>query len=54
MLQTAMGDKKHLLAGRRAGADYHLTKPVDQDDLRARLIAAGNYSVRCAHWPAGA
>ena len=54
ILLTALGDKAHLLAGMRAGADDYLTKPLDQDELRVRLLAAGNCSVRCAHWPGGA
>lgn len=37
---TALKDKAHLLEGLQAGADDYLTKPLDRDELRARLIAA--------------
>ncbi len=37
---TALGDKKHHLEGMRAGADDYLAKPLDRDELEARLIAA--------------
>ena len=37
---TALGDKAHLLEGMQAGADDYLSKPLDRDELEARLIAA--------------
>lgn len=37
---TALGDKKHLIEGMSAGADDYLAKPLDRDELQARLIAA--------------
>jgi len=33
-------DKRHVVQAMEAGADDYLTKPLDPDDLRARLIAA--------------
>jgi two-component system cell cycle response regulator len=40
ILLTALEDRKHLVEAMEAGADDYLTKPLNQDDLRARLIAA--------------
>lgn len=37
---TALGAKEHLLEGMQAGADEYLTKPVDIDQLEAKLITA--------------
>jgi signal transduction histidine kinase len=37
---TALDDKRHALAAMDAGADDYLAKPLDIDDLHARLIAA--------------
>lgn len=37
---TALGDKEHAYKGLQAGADDYLSKPLDRDELRARLIAA--------------
>jgi len=37
---TALADKAHLLEGMSAGADDYLSKPVDLDQLAARLLAA--------------
>lgn len=37
---TALADKAHLLEGMSAGADDYLSKPVDMDELAARLVAA--------------
>jgi two-component system cell cycle response regulator len=37
---TALGDKAHLLTGIEAGADDYLTKPLDRDELKVRLISA--------------
>ena len=41
MLLTALDDKEHFLAGMEAGADDYLRKPLDRDELAARLLAAG-------------
>ena len=38
---TSFADKEHLLGGMNAGADDYHTKPVDLDELQARLISAG-------------
>ena len=38
---TALGDKDHLLVGMNAGADDYLSKPLDREELGARLMAAG-------------
>lgn len=40
LFMTALGDRQHFLRGMEAGADDYLTKPVDLDELKARLIAA--------------
>jgi two-component system cell cycle response regulator len=40
VLMTALGDKAHFLEGMRAGADDYLTKPIDRDELEARLLSA--------------
>ena len=37
---TALGDKDHLLEGMQAGADDYLSKPLDREELGARLLAA--------------
>lgn len=37
---TALGDKGHLLEGMKAGADDYLSKPLDREELGARLLAA--------------
>ncbi len=37
---TSLGEKEHLLEGMEAGADDYLSKPLDLDELRARLISA--------------
>ncbi len=39
-MQTAVGDKEHLLEGMEAGADDYLAKPLDREQLQVRLIAA--------------
>jgi diguanylate cyclase (GGDEF)-like protein len=40
ILTTAHADKSHLVEGMEAGADDFLAKPVDFDELSARLISA--------------
>jgi len=40
MFMTALGDKSHFLRGMDAGADDYLVKPIDLDELRARLVSA--------------
>ncbi len=37
---TGNGDKAHFISGMRAGADDYIAKPVDLDELEARLGAA--------------
>jgi two-component system cell cycle response regulator len=38
---TGNGDKAHFIDGMHAGADDYISKPVDLDELEARLEAAG-------------
>jgi diguanylate cyclase (GGDEF)-like protein len=40
MLATSLGDHDHFISGMRAGADDYLTKPVDLEQLAARLSVA--------------
>jgi two-component system, cell cycle response regulator len=40
IFMTALGGKQHFLEGMQAGADDYLTKPIDMDELEARLLAA--------------
>jgi two-component system, cell cycle response regulator len=40
VLLTALDDKHHFLVGMQQGADDYLTKPLDRDELQARLVAA--------------
>lgn len=40
ILLTGYSDRDHLLAGMAAGADDYQTKPVDLDELEARLVSA--------------
>lgn len=37
---TALGGNEHLLEGMRAGADEYLTKPLDSEQLLAKLVSA--------------
>ncbi|MBA3539955.1 MAG: diguanylate cyclase [Deltaproteobacteria bacterium] len=40
VFMTAFGDKARFLEGMRAGADDYLTKPIDLEELEARLASA--------------
>ena len=40
ILMTGFSDREHLLAGMAAGADDYQRKPVDLDELEARLASA--------------
>ncbi len=40
ILVTGQGGRKQIVEGMKAGADDYLLKPLDSDDLEARLIAA--------------
>lgn len=40
VMLTSLEDKEHVLRGMQAGVDDYLTKPLDRNDLTARLIAA--------------
>jgi diguanylate cyclase (GGDEF)-like protein len=44
VLLTAFGDRAHALQGMQAGADDYLSKTLDVDDLRLRLVAAERVS----------
>jgi diguanylate cyclase (GGDEF)-like protein len=37
---TSLDDKRHVMEGMNAGADDYLAKPLDADDLEARMAAA--------------
>jgi diguanylate cyclase (GGDEF)-like protein len=41
IFMTSFADKDHFVRGMDAGADDYHTKPVDLDELRARLASAG-------------
>jgi two-component system cell cycle response regulator len=40
ILMTAFADKAHFVRGMQAGADDYQTKPIDLDELQARLVSA--------------
>jgi two-component system cell cycle response regulator len=40
IFMTGLTDKEHFLLGMQAGADDYQTKPIDLDELRARLVSA--------------
>src|SRR5205823_4601215 len=44
VLLTAFGDRTHALEGMQAGADDYMSKTLDVDDLRLRLVAADRVS----------
>ena len=41
IFMTSFTDKEHFVRGMEAGADDYHTKPVDLDELHARLVSAG-------------
>jgi len=41
IFMTNFSDKEHFVRGMAAGADDYFTKPVDLDELHARLVSAG-------------
>jgi two-component system chemotaxis response regulator CheY len=41
LIMTSFADKDHFVSGLEAGADDYQTKPLDLDELRARLASAG-------------
>lgn len=45
---TALADKEHFIRGLEAGADDYQTKPIDVDELRARLASARRVLGLCA------
>ena len=49
---TALGGKEHLLEGMQAGADEYLTKPLDAEQLRAKLIVASRVTSLHRHMKA--
>lgn len=51
---TALGGKEHLLEGMEAGADEYLTKPLDSEQLRAKLLAASRIMTTHQHLNGGA
>jgi two-component system cell cycle response regulator len=46
---TSLDDKQHVMRGMKAGADDYLTKPLDTDDLEARMAAAERVTALHAH-----
>jgi type IV pilus assembly protein PilB len=49
---TALGGKEHLLEGMQAGADEYLTKPLDGEQLRTKLIVASRVTSLHRHMKA--
>jgi two-component system chemotaxis response regulator CheY len=47
ILMTGFADREHFLRGMEAGADDYQTKPVDLDELRARLVSASRVVALC-------
>ena len=46
---TALSGKENLLAGMEAGADEYLTKPLDREQLRVKLISASRVTALHRH-----
>jgi len=46
---TSLGGQEHLLEGLKAGADEYLTKPLDTDQLRMKLISASRVTSLYSH-----
>jgi type IV pilus assembly protein PilB len=46
---TVLGDREHLLEGMQAGADEYLTKPLDAEQLRTKLIVASRVTLLHRH-----
>lgn len=46
---TALGSEAHLLKGMRAGADEYLIKPLNSEQLRARLLTASRITSTRQH-----
>jgi type IV pilus assembly protein PilB len=51
---TALGGREHLLEGMRAGADEYLVKPLDAEQLRAKLLEASRVTALHRHMRAEA
>jgi CheY-like chemotaxis protein len=49
IMLTALGSKERLLEGLRAGADEYLVKPLDREQLRARLDVASQAAALHRH-----
>jgi diguanylate cyclase (GGDEF)-like protein len=47
ILMTSFGDREHFLRGMEAGADDYQTKPIDIDELHARLVSAERVVALC-------
>ncbi|MEJ7819861.1 MAG: response regulator, partial [Rubrobacteraceae bacterium] len=46
---TSLGSRDHLLEGMKAGADEYLTKPLDTEQLRMKLISASRVTALYHH-----
>lgn len=47
VLMTGFGDREHFLRGMEAGADDYQAKPIDVDELHARLVSAERVVTLC-------